>query len=81
MLRVNLFRLPWDPGGGDDVVIRESARSRRLLVRVHDSAQVEVVVPRGTPSTLVQQFVARHLDWIAARVASSSPVIPLGNPT
>jgi len=66
---VNLFRLPWDPGEGDDVVIRESARSRRLLVRVHESAQVEVVVPRGTPPALVQQFVTGHLDWITTRVA------------
>jgi predicted metal-dependent hydrolase len=66
---VNLFRLPWDPGEGDDVVIRESARSRRLLVRVHDSAQVEVVVPLGTPAPLIEQFVSRHLDWISTRVA------------
>jgi predicted metal-dependent hydrolase len=67
--RVNLFRLPLDPGEGDDVVIRESVRSRRLLVRVHESAQVEVVVPRGTPPPLVEQFVSRHLDWISTRVA------------
>ena len=66
---MNLFRLPWDPGEGDDVVIRESARSRRLLVRVHESAQVEVVVPRGTPQRLVAQFVGSHLDWITRRVA------------
>ena len=58
-----------DPASGDDVVIRESARSRRLVLRVHDSAQVEVVVPRGTPERLVHQFVAQHLDWIVTRVA------------
>jgi predicted metal-dependent hydrolase len=66
---VNLFRLPWNPGEGDDVVFRESARSRRLLVRVHESARVEVVVPRGTPPGLVHQFVSGHMDWIATRVA------------
>jgi predicted metal-dependent hydrolase len=67
--RVNLSSPTWDPGFGDDVVIRESARSRRLLLRVHESAQVEVVVPLGTPLRLVQQFVATHLDWIVVRVA------------
>lgn len=53
----------------DDVVIRESARARRLLLRVHDSAQVEIVVPRGTPLGLVDAFVSAHLAWIAQRVA------------
>jgi predicted metal-dependent hydrolase len=66
---VNLSRLAWSPGEGSDVVVRESARSRRLLVRVHESAQVEVVVPRGTPLPVVEQFVGSHLDWIARRVA------------
>ncbi len=75
---VNLFRqsanqgelaLRQDLASGDDVVIRESTRSRRLLLRVHESAQVEVVVPRGTPQRLIEQFVASHLEWIATRVA------------
>ena len=66
---VNLQTLPWSPEQGDDVIVRESARSRRLMVRVHDTAQVEVVVPVGTPLRLVQQFVAVHLDWIKSRVA------------
>jgi predicted metal-dependent hydrolase len=75
---VNLFSQPGSQGqlallratvAGDDVVIRESTRSRRLALRVHDCAQVEVVVPRGTPLRLVEQFVGGHLDWIATRVA------------
>ena len=55
----------------DDVIIRESARARRLLLRVHDSAQVEIVVPRGTPLPLVDAFVSSHLDWISQRVAKA----------
>jgi predicted metal-dependent hydrolase len=66
---VNLPGMTWDPKRGDDVVIRESARSRRLLLRVHDTAQVEVVVPVGTPLRLIEQFVGSHLEWIAIRVA------------
>jgi predicted metal-dependent hydrolase len=66
---VNPQRLPWNPADGDDVVIRESTRSRRLMLRVHETSQVEVVVPVGTPLRLVQQFVGSHLDWIATRVA------------
>jgi predicted metal-dependent hydrolase len=66
---VNLSTLPLSPELGEDVVIRESARCRRLLIRVHDTAQVEVVVPEGTPLRLVEQFVGSHLPWIATRVA------------
>ena len=90
---VNLFRQKtvhgqaalWrDPSTGDDIVIRESAKSRRLTVRVHESAQVEVVVPRGTPLRMVEQFVSRHLDWIATRVtrarAKARPADPFPPP-
>jgi len=60
--------------GSDDVIIRESVRARRLLLRVHESAQVEIVVPRGTPLPLVDAFVCSHLDWIAQRVARARSV-------
>ncbi len=66
---MNQQSLPWNQAEGDEVVIRESTRSRRLMLRVHETAQVEVVVPVGTPLRLVQQFVGTHLDWIASRVA------------
>ena len=52
-------------------LIRESARSRRLALRVHDTAQVEVVVPRGTAPRTIERFVNQHLDWIARRVAKA----------
>lgn len=53
------------------LVIRESHRARRLTLRVHETAQVEVVVPRGLPRRLVDRFIAEHQDWIAVRVAKA----------
>ncbi len=52
----------------DAWVVRVSARARRLSVRVYPAGKVEVVVPPRTPAPLVQQFVARHREWIDARV-------------
>lgn len=53
--------------GEDDWTMRESARSRRLSVRVHHGGQVEVVVPRGTARPMVLAFLQRHRRWIAQR--------------
>jgi len=53
------------------LVIRESHRARRLTLRVHETAQVEVVVPRGLPRRLVDRFIAEHQDLIAVRVAKA----------
>ena len=52
----------------DNFVVRESARARRLTVRVFPGGRVEVVVPRGTPPAMVQHFVARHRQWIDLKV-------------
>jgi predicted metal-dependent hydrolase len=53
--------LPWS--------VRVSRRARRLTVRVFPGGRVEVVVPPGTRPRLVEQFVARHRDWIDRKVA------------
>ena len=53
--------------------IRQSTRSRRLCVRVHPDAQVEVVVPRGTSRQHVSRFLVEHEDWIARRLARLPP--------
>lgn len=53
-----------DPSWG----VRISRRARRLTVRVFPGGRVEVVVPPGTRPQLVQQFVARHRDWIQRKV-------------
>ena len=48
--------------------VRPSKRARRLAVRVMPGGVVEIVVPRGTQPRAVQQFVARHRDWIDRKV-------------
>ena len=48
--------------------VRESLRARRLTVRVFPGGRVEIVVPSGTRSRTVQQFVARHRHWIDRKV-------------
>jgi predicted metal-dependent hydrolase len=57
------------PGDGQALIIRESRRARRLAIRVHDCASVEVVVPRGTSGRHVRGFVERYREWIDASVA------------
>lgn len=47
--------------------LRRSARARRLSVRVHRDARVEVVAPLRFPARQIQDFLARHRDWIAVR--------------
>ncbi|MET0293043.1 MAG: SprT family zinc-dependent metalloprotease [Steroidobacteraceae bacterium] len=65
-----------DPSHPLRIQIRESARSRRLCVRVDRDALVEVVVPRGTPRQRVTRFLAEHEEWIARRVARANPLPP-----
>lgn len=55
---------PAKPGGPDDVVIRESARARRLSIKVFPRGRVEVVVPRRTRPADVASFVSENRAWI-----------------
>jgi predicted metal-dependent hydrolase len=48
--------------------VRESQRARRLTVRVFPGGRVEIVVPVGTRSRTVQQFVSHHRGWIDRKV-------------
>jgi predicted metal-dependent hydrolase len=48
--------------------VRESPRARRLTVRVFPGGRVEIVVPVGTRSRTVQQFVSHHRRWIDRKV-------------
>jgi hypothetical protein len=57
--------------------VRPSDRARRLAVRVMPGGIVEIVVPRGTRPHSVQQFVARHRDWIERKVVQYLPAEPL----
>jgi predicted metal-dependent hydrolase len=44
--------------------VRESARARRLTVRVFHTGRVEVVVPSRTSPRAVEKFLERHRGWI-----------------
>jgi predicted metal-dependent hydrolase len=47
--------------------IRISRRARRLSVRVHADARVEVVVPPGARPREVERFITAQREWIAAK--------------
>lgn len=62
--------------------VRQSARARRLTVKVFPGGRVEVVVPRGTGPVAVAAFVSRHRDWIDRKISelrhvAVAPVEPL----
>jgi hypothetical protein len=48
--------------------VRQSARARRLAVRVLPGGLVEIVVPDGTRPRTVELFVTRHRRWIERTV-------------
>jgi predicted metal-dependent hydrolase len=53
--------------GKYDPRIRVSGRARRLSVRVHPDARVEVVVPPGARPREVERFISAQRDWIATK--------------
>ena len=61
---------PSDPGEMPRFSVRESARAKRLSIKVYPRGRVEVVVPRRTRATEVQAFVVENRDWIARSVAA-----------
>lgn len=46
------------------ITVRESARARRLSIKVYPRGKVEVVVPKRTRPGVVAEFVAENKDWI-----------------
>lgn len=60
-----------DPAADRSWQVRESARARRLSVRVFADGRVEIVVPPRTAPRAVETFVARHRDWIDRRRAAA----------
>ena len=56
--------------GASDFSVRESARARRLSIKVFPRGKVEVVVPRRTPARDVEAFVVENRAWIDDAVAS-----------
>ena len=60
--------------------MRESARARRLAVRVHRTGRVEVVVPLRTPPGAIQRFIEAHRGWIEDRRAAALRARPPEQP-
>ena len=52
------------PGHRSGFSVRESARAKRLSIKVFPRGKVEVVVPKRTRPAEVEQFVAENQDWI-----------------
>jgi predicted metal-dependent hydrolase len=51
------------------VSVRESARARRLTIKVSPDSLPEVVVPVGTRQREIERLLRRNHDWIARKLA------------
>ena len=56
--------------------VRVSGRTRRLTVRVYPGGRVEIVVPPRTSPRAIEAFVARHRNWIDAKVEEFRARVP-----
>jgi predicted metal-dependent hydrolase len=55
--------------------VRQSARARRLSVRVFRNGGVEIVVPPRTPARRVSEFVSEHREWIERQRQRTAPAL------
>ena len=55
--------------------VRQSARARRLSVRVFRNGGVEIVVPPRTPPRRVSEFVSEHREWIERQRRRAVPAV------
>jgi predicted metal-dependent hydrolase len=74
--QLGLFSETEEPGDTPGFSIRESARAKRLSIKVFPRGRVEVVVPRRTRAGDVQAFVDEHRDWIAKSRQSFARMLP-----
>jgi len=66
----------WDTGPSEHSwSVRQSARARRLSVRVFRHGGVEIVVPPRTSPQRVSAFVSEHREWIERQRRRSAPVV------
>jgi predicted metal-dependent hydrolase len=66
----------WDLGGIEqNWSVRQSARARRLSVRVFRNGGVEIVVPPRTSPHRVSAFVSEHREWIERQRRRSVPQV------
>src|SRR5580693_902145 len=78
MIALNMLRQLqlWDLGGIEqNWSVRQSARARRLSVRVFRNGGVEIVVPPRTPARRVSEFVSEHREWIERQRRRSAPAV------
>ncbi len=66
------------PGGGDvDLVIRRSARARRILLQVGQiDGAVELVLPRGAALGEALEFADQKAAWVERRLDLVLPRVP-----
>jgi len=74
--QLRLFSDTEEPGDEPGFSVRESARARRLSIKVFPRGRVEVVVPRRTRARDVQAFVDEHREWIDKSRDSFARVLP-----
>lgn len=81
--QLSLFARPAPAAVGDDFVVRESARARRMSIKVFPRGRVEVVTPRRARPRDVEAFVRENRAWIdraraefAARYPAADPAPP-----
>lgn len=82
--QLSLFREADEPDLTSGFSVRESGRAKRLSIKVYPRGRVEVVVPKRTRSSDVQEFVEAHRDWIRnarAAFAAEHPPEPFALPT
>ena len=67
-------RLPVPGSQGLTVVLKRSARARRMTLRVaRTDGGVALTLPRGVPLAQARAFVAEQAEWIARHVAAAPP--------
>ena len=59
-----------NPGEMPGFSVRESARARRLSIKVYPRGRVEVVVPKRTRPDEVAEFVSENQAWISQALES-----------
>ncbi|MDH3266810.1 MAG: M48 family metallopeptidase, partial [Gammaproteobacteria bacterium] len=74
--QLRLFADDDEHGDEPGFSIRESARAKRLSIKVFPRGRVEVVVPQRARAKDVQDFVDAHRDWIARSRESFASVLP-----
>ena len=62
--QLSLFPEYDEPGSEPGFDVRESARARRLSIKVFPRGRVEVVVPKRTRPREVESFVNENSEWI-----------------